>query len=131
MFEIVKSVLAKGGYDLTAITKKIKALWVQGDLSETEYAELIAMAQGGAEVKYSLDLLAKVEELDKRIIALENKGTSTDTTEETVADFVDGKWYYNGDKCGWNGKTYICIAPEGVVCVWSPEAYPAYWDEVK
>ena len=127
MFEIVKSVLAKGGYDLTAITKKIKALWVQGDLSEAEYAELLAMAQGGAEAKYSLDLLAKVEELDRRIIALENGESKP--TEETVAEFVEGKWYYKGDKCLFNGKTYTCIAPEGVVCVWSPDAYPAYWKE--
>lgn len=129
MYGIVKSVLANGGYDLTTITKKIKALWVQGDLTESEYDELIVMAQGGAEARYSLDLLAKVEELDKRIVALESKDVPSDSPEETVTEFVEGKWYYKGDKVLFDGKTYTCIAPEGVVCVWSPEAYPAYWEE--
>ena len=37
--------------------------------------------------------------------------------------------YYNGDKVTWNGKHYICTAPDDTACVWNPDAYPAYWQE--
>ena len=37
--------------------------------------------------------------------------------------------YYNGDKITFNEKKYVCIAPDGAPCVWSPEDYPAYWQE--
>ena len=127
MYKIVKSVIETGNYDLTAITKKIKALWVQSDLTDEEYAELTESARNGAKTEYSIDLITKLEELDKRLTALEK---ADNTTEETITDFVEGKWYYNGDKCISNGTVYTCIAPEGVVCVWSPEAYPTYWTEV-
>lgn len=39
--------------------------------------------------------------------------------------------YHTGDKITFNGKHYICIAPEGVAVVWSPDTYPAYWQEVE
>ena len=35
--------------------------------------------------------------------------------------------YYNGDKVTYNGKHYVCIAPDGTACVWSPDVYPSYW----
>ena len=38
--------------------------------------------------------------------------------------------YHNGDKVTYNGAKYTCIAPEGVACVWNPDTYPAYWQEV-
>ena len=45
-------------------------------------------------------------------------------------EYVVGKWYYNGDKVSFKGKNYECIAPSGVVCTWSPEGYPTYWQEI-
>lgn len=129
MFEIVKSVLNGGGYNLTNTIKKINSLWVQGKLTDAEYNELVILARTNANVQEDVDLFSKVIELEKRVIALENKETPK-VPEETVADFVVGKWYYNGDKCIFEGKTYICTAPEGVACVWSPADYPAYWGTV-
>lgn len=126
MFEVIKSALSSGGYNLTNTLKKIDSLWVQGKLTDSEYDELVVLARGNANAKEDVDLLTKISELEKRIAVLENKGA--DSTEETVEDFVSGKWYYNGDKCAWNGKTYTCVAPSGVVCVWSPDDYPAYWE---
>lgn len=35
--------------------------------------------------------------------------------------------YYNGAKVTFNGKHYICVAPEGTAVVWSPEVFPTYW----
>ena len=51
--------------------------------------------------------------------------------ERTVkaADYVPGTWYYRGDKVRFEDVLYTCVAPAGVVCVWSPAEYPAYWQE--
>lgn len=46
-----------------------------------------------------------------------------------IPEYEAGKWYYAGDTVKHKGKVYTCTAPEGQVCVWSPEDYPAYWTE--
>lgn len=127
MYEIVKNVLNQGGYNLTEIIKKIDTLWMQGKLNDDEYAELTEKARSGAKTANSVDVLAKLEELDRRVKVLESGETATDNTE--AAEFVTGKWYYKGDKCLFNDSVYTCIAPEGVVCVWSPDEYPSYWEK--
>jgi hypothetical protein len=35
--------------------------------------------------------------------------------------------YKTGDKITYNGKKYICKMDN---CVWSPDTYPAAWEEV-
>ena len=127
MYNIVKNVLNNGGYDLTTILKKIDSLWIQGKLTDTEYEELNTIARGGAKAEYSINVIAKLEEFDQRLSAIENGNVNTETTEE-YPEFVVGKWYYNGDKVSFEGKNYVCIVPEGTVCVWSPKDYPAYWE---
>ena len=130
MYSIVKNVLNQGGYDLTAIIKKIDTLWLQGKLTDEQRDELTETARNTADVQYSVDVLTKLEELDKRLTVLEK--SDGDTSGEDTAEYpeyVVGKWYYNGDKCSFEGKTYKCIAPDDVVCVWSPKDYPAYWEE--
>lgn len=39
--------------------------------------------------------------------------------------------YKNGDKVTYKNKKYLCIAPDGVACTWSPEEYPSYWQLVE
>lgn len=128
MYNIITSVITHGGYDLTSLTRKIDTLWAEGKLTDAERETLLNSAQANADSAYSIDMAKKLNELEQRVKALENK-TYPDA-EETVGEFVEGKWYYNGDDCTFNDKTYKCIAPDGVVCVWSPAAYPAYWEEV-
>lgn len=67
-------------------------------------------------------VLEKVVDLDKRVTTIENK-----EPHDEYQDYVIGKWYYKDDKISFNGKKYVCIAPDGVVCTWNPEEYPAYW----
>lgn len=128
MYDIIKSVIVSGIYELSDILKKIDTIWVQGDISDEQRTELIDLAREKANVQNSVDLAKKIEELDKRVNALE-QGTPDEPTEE-YPEYVVGKWYYNGDKISYNGKNYVCIAPEGVVCVWNPDEYPAYWEEI-
>lgn len=39
--------------------------------------------------------------------------------------------YYKGNKVTFEGAKYICIAPDGVACTWSPTQYPTYWEKVE
>ena len=128
MFEIVKNVIKSGRYELTELLGKIDTLWVQGYLTDEQHDELVRLAQGSADVENSVDIIAKLAELEARVAALENSEAPGGETEEYPA-YVIGKWYYNGDKITYNGKHYVCIAPSGAVCTWSPDEYPAYWTE--
>ena len=129
MYNIVENVLKQGGYNLNDIIRKIDSLWVQGTFTDDERESLLSLARGGAKKENSLDVLAKFDEFERRIRALENNTNVPEDTEE-YPEYQDGKWYYKNDKATFDGEKYICIAPDGVVCVWSPSAYPAYWEKV-
>lgn len=58
--------------------------------------------------------------LEERVTALEKSAV--------YPAYVPGTYYYRGDKVSLEGVNYVCIAPAGVVCVWSPTEYPAYWE---
>ena len=134
MYNIIKTVITSGNFELTDIIRKIDTVWLEGKITDEEKAELVEMAQGKANPQHSMDLVAKVADLEKRVKILEEQNKTSDSgsdgeevVEETYPPFVENKWYYNGDKCSENGSNYTCIAPDGVVCVWSPSAYPSYW----
>lgn len=132
MYEVVKNVIRSGSYDLSDILKKLDTLWIQGSLTDDQREELSAMARDGADPKNSVDLAEKLKDHEQRLRALEEKLENADSgdTEETEAypEYVAGKWYYAGDKCSEGGVNYVCAAPEGQVCTWSPSEYPAYWE---
>lgn len=131
MYNIIKTVIESGSFELTDIIRKIDTVWFEGKITDEEKAELVEMAQGKANPQHSMDLYAKVADLDKRFKMLEaQKSSETEEgTEENVEypPHVAGTWYYNGSKCSENGKNYVCIAPVGQVCTWSPSEYPPYW----
>ena len=126
MYDIIKRVIQTGGYRLSTVQQKIDSLWAEGVLTDDQRQELHKLALEGASVAGDVDLLSKVLELERRVRALE----APEEDPEVYPPYVEGKWYYAGDRCSENGKHYTCIAPEGVVCVWAPGVYPAYWEEV-
>lgn len=142
MYNTIKNVISQKKYNLADMLKKINTIWVMGHISEEQVEELTKMAQGNAKVESSVDVFKKLSELtvkqaeiESRIKALEDAmaggGSETEEpTEETYSAFEVGKWYYAGDKVVFKKKNYVCIAPEGTVCVWSPKDYPAYWELV-
>lgn len=130
MYQIIKNVIERGGYDLSAILTKIDTLWVNGSLTDKQRTELIGLARSNGDAEYSADVIAKLNDLETRVRAIENAAV-TDPAEpmDEYPEYVAGKWYYNGDKCSFENENYICIAPAGEVCVWSPTEYPAYWQK--
>lgn len=144
MYNVILNVIKSKNYELADMLTKINTLWIQGvkngGISDEEKEELIALARENAEVHQSIDVMSKLVEFDKRLKAAEDEirklkgeapeGGENESGEVTYPEYVQGKIYYNGDKITFvDGKNYTCIAPEGVVCVWNPTEYPAYWEE--
>ena len=126
MYNIIKNVIENREFELSDIIKKIDTQWVSGSISTQERDELCSIARDSADPNNSIDVYAKLAELEKRVKLLEDGNTKQ---ESCASDFVVGKTYYTGDMVVFGGKKYICIAPAGAVCVWSPGDYPAYWQE--
>ena len=127
MYDLIRDVINTQRYVLADMLHKIDTLWAQGDLDDEQRTELIALAQGNADTAQEVNMLEKLEELEQRVRALETGSTEPG---EAHPDYVVGKWYYSGDKITFEGVKYKCIAPDGVVCTWSPKEYPAYWELV-
>ena len=120
-----------GPFVLADIILAAKTLYASGDLTHTQYEDIVNTARSKSEVIYETPdttILDKLVELEGRIHLIEERLDGGGNPNE-YEDFVVGKWYYAGDKVHFNDKNYICIAPDGVVCVWSPADYPAYWEE--
>lgn len=138
MYEILKETIENTNYKLEEMLDKIYVLYAKSKLSKEEMEELEEYAKEKANTDNSIDILNKLKEMDLRMQNCETRLTKLENPEgeepeepvEEYPAYVPGKWYYNGDPCSENGKNYICIAPEGQVCVWSPSEYPAYWQEV-
>ena len=131
MQKIIEKVIESKNFELSDMLKKIDTLWVQGSIDEATRKTLYDKARKNANVQSSIDVFAKLVDLEKRIEALELK--NADIIEEdtqTYEEYVVGKWYYNGNKISFDGKNYVCIAPDGATCVWNPVEYPAYWEEL-
>lgn len=130
MYKIIKSVLEAGKFDLSDILTKIDTFWIRGGITDDEKSELIEIAQSKAKPENSVDFMKKIEELEQRIKTLEESNISEDATPDEYPEFAVSKWYYAGNKITFEGNKYECIAPEGVVCVWSPKDYPVYWQVI-
>lgn len=130
MYNIIKNVLQNKNYELADIIKKINAQWISSNINDEEHSELILLAQKNASANNSIDVMEKLKELELRIKALEAKNADDNDYEEigTYPQYEIGKWYYNGDKIVFEDIIYVCTAPEGVTCVWSPSEYPTYWN---
>lgn len=126
MYEVFKAAIMAGNWKLDDVFDRLQRCCAQGRLTVDEMTELEDLARSKVDTRDEVDVFAKLDELDRRVRALETGAAAPDTG--SVDDFIDGKWYHTGDKVLFDGKTYTCIAPDGVVCVWSPEAYPTYWE---
>lgn len=133
MKSIFESVISRGGYDLATLLARIDTYHIEGKLSDDDRTALYVAARAGAQTGDSVEIMAKLLDLDQRVKALEDQaapGAGGESSGDEYPAYVAGKWYYAGDKVTHDGKRYTCIAPAGQVCTWSPAEYPAYWSEV-
>lgn len=130
MYKVFESAMS-GTFDLSQMLDRINHHHVLGNLTNDERDKLSALARSKANPSGGLDVMAILVDHDARLRALEkaNATTNPDTegSTETVAEYVPGKWYRAGDKVTYAGNVYVCTAPDGMVCTWSPAEYPDYW----
>lgn len=129
MYGICKNVILSGRYELSAMLRKLDTLWLQSQISDEQKTELEQLAREHADPAMSVDLLQRIEDHETRLKALE-AGNAGPQPEGMPPEYRDGMSARNGELYLWQGKTYRCIAPAGQPCVWSPGAYPAYWQAV-
>ena len=140
MYRIIKSVIEKKDFKLEDILHKINKMYVESYISEEQKSELDELARENAKPENSYasadvrieDIYKKLNEITLRLEKLENANVTD--TEETTEEYPEFKQpsgshdtYNPGDKITFNGKKYVCKLD---ACVWSPEAYPAGWEEV-
>lgn len=146
MYEVFKSVITSGNYELSDMLTKIDTIWVQAQITDEQRTELINLARQNATPEQSYaplsrqvdalfenvaEIAAEVESLKSRVTALEGGEVTPPTPEEEYPEYVQPTGahdaYNTGDKITYNGKKYICKMNG---CVWTPDAYPAGWEEV-
>lgn len=118
------NILREGENNADTVTIQLPLQYGDVDLSRLSYTiyGTTCTAQASA-------FLPKTVDGDHVLLSWE---ISSDFTRigSPVSIMLIGKWYYNGDKITFEGVKYKCIAPDGVVCMWSPKEYPVYWELV-
>lgn len=131
MYEIAKTVIMRRDYDLSDMIIQLKSLRLSGDITDEQLTELMELARSNADPAMSIDIMARIEDHETRLRAIE-QGSAEPPAPGTYPEYVTGQPARNGEIYMWQGKAYKCVLPEHVdVCVWSPDAYPAYWQLVR
>lgn len=82
MYNVIKSVIAAGGYKLADIQHKIKKMYAMGEITEEQMDQLMVQAAAGVSpdaerpetITMLQTLLGKIEALEARVKALEEAG---------------------------------------------------------
>lgn len=136
MYRILRSVIESKDFKLEDILYKISKMYVEDRITEEQKSELDNMARSKARMENSYDIQKQLDNIFARLEALENKNVETEDAETTepveeYPEFVQPTGahdsYKIGDKVTYNSKKYICKMDN---CVWSPDTYPAGWEEV-
>ena len=128
---IFEQVIARGGFDLTAMLARIDEYHIEGKLDDDERDALYAEARAHAHPQYNYDseieaIWAAIRALQEAVAAgPEEPSEPADEWPEYVQPTGAHDAYQVGDKITYNGKRYVCKLAN---CVWSPDAYPAGWE---
>jgi len=68
----IAMVISNSGYILADMEERINKLWIEGKLTDDERDELIPMAAEHAQDRYQVDVVAKLEDLERRVYELEH-----------------------------------------------------------
>ena len=144
MYNIIKSVIAAGGYKLADIQYKIKKMYAMGDITEGQMTELLTLAAAGVSpdaerpetIAMLQTLLGKIEALEARVKALEEAYAPEEPDEPIQPVYeawepwngIDNR-YQPGAIVTHNGKIWESVF-EGQN-VWEPGAVGVnFWKEI-
>lgn len=129
MYEVIRSVIAAGGYKLAEIQHKIKKMYILGDLDEGQMDGLLALAARGVSadaerpemLELVLRLADRVEVLEKKLV-LQEDSTGDGTAAYEAWNAWDGvsDQYQPGAVVSHNGLLWESVY-EGQN-VWEPGA---------
>lgn len=141
MFEIIKNVIESRDYELVDMLYKINKMYIESNITDEQKQELDELARTNAKAANSYAsvqeqinrIYEKLDSIEVRVAKIEEtEGTSEPGKEEEYPEYVQPQGahdaYKIGDKITYKGKKYICKLDN---CVWSPETYPAAWQEVE
>lgn len=139
---IIKNVIDGGNYKLEEMLNKIMEMYIRSYITEEDITELETLAREKANpansyapLQEQIDNIYNIElaSIKSRLDKLEQESGQEEPEEpaEEYPIYVQPIGAHNaykiGDKITYNGKKYICKLDN---CVWSPDAYPAGWEEV-
>ena len=141
MYEIIKNVIENKDYELRDILYKINKMYIESAITEEEKTELDSLARQNANAENSYaPLQEQIENIYSELASIKSRldtleyGQGTGEEGEETEEYKEYKQptgahdsYHTGDKITYNGKKYICKLDN---CVWSPDTYPAGWEEV-
>lgn len=145
-YEDLRAQISSGDFKLQAMLDKLTRLYIEDMLTEEEYDDLMQFARDNAntdkDIEKNTDIIKqlmqhvtmseeKLKDLEARIAKLEDPGFEPEEPVVTYEPYDPHKWYYKDMTCSFEGKNYVCVVPEGVVCTWSPAGYPLYWKLVE
>lgn len=149
MKSVFINLINRGRYSLAEILRRIDTYHAEGKLTDAEREELYSMAREHADYTEAIDVASRFVEIDFAIRELQKVVSSiedslkaiaesvgmevpdTGVSDKTYPEYASGKWYYADDRVTFENERYVCVAPEGQVCTWSPVEYPAYWSKVE
>lgn len=138
IYQSLKNIILSKDYELRDILYKINLMYIEGEITETQKQELDNLAREYANPENSYAPLQKqidniYTQID-RINAGIREIKGEEKPEEPTEEYPEYKQptgahdaYKIGDKITYKGKKYICKIDN---CVWNPEEYPTYWEEV-
>lgn len=111
MYNLIKSVIANGGYKLSEIQYKAKKMYLMGDITEEQLDEIMRLASGGVNADAERpEVMEMLKSLSDRIVALEAKVNEPEEPQEYEAwkpwDGISDK-YQHGAIVQHNGKLWI------------------------
>ncbi len=146
--------IKQGNYNLNDLVERIKNFEIRGDITSEQSDELLNKAREKAaeQDKYGdfqtqIDSVATaIASINLRLDLLEQKfdalckevgvdiDISVPASSDNISEFVQPTGahdsYYAGDKVTFNGHVWVCTAPEGYACTYSPSAYPSFWEDL-
>ena len=67
IYQSLKNIILNKKYELTDILYKIKLMYLESEITETQKQELDNLAREYANINNSIDVLQKIKELDLRV----------------------------------------------------------------
>ena len=131
-------IIACEKFDLTELIGRINYYHAHGELTDADREEWIGLAREKAQEVLEVDAKTEILALWEAINAIREQltaltgssgaGLGVDEYPEFVQPTGAHDAYKPGDMITFNGKHYRCLISN---CVWSPEVYPAGWEEVQ